>query len=405
MIRITNMKSVKSIIITLTLIITLISCTACSSVKTREMVYLGVENYGAEETNTDNKDTFRYRFSENGKESVFSMYNGTKDEEGNYDYPIQNALKEGYRYNVTTKGKTVTAVEEIENGEQTFTPVVAGDPGEATLTNFLRTALMPVGTTLYMYGGGWDWQDVGSSIQTRTIGVSPDWVKFFNENDENYTFKGRDGDEENVDPATSYYPFGKYNEYYYAGLDCSGYVGWVLYNTFETESGGEGFVGGSTGFAKRLSGFGWGTWTQDVKIPDGTEKTGVKPGDIMSINGHVWISLGTCADGSVVIMHSTPSDSRTGQPGGGVQIGAVGNDENCEAYKLADKYMSEYYPAWYERYRTALKEPGVYFVFEGEDAGLFSWDTSGNGSGLTDPDGIQDMSPDEVLALLFSGQG
>ena len=146
------------------------------------------------------------------------MYNGTKDAEGKYDYPIQNVLKEGYSYKVTTKGTTVTAAEEIVSGEDVFTPVVKGEPGKTTLANFLRTALMPVGTTLYIYGGGWDWQDVGSSIQSRTIGVSPDWVRFFKEHDENFTFKGKDGDEENVDPATSYYPFGKYNEYYYAGL-------------------------------------------------------------------------------------------------------------------------------------------------------------------------------------------
>ena len=260
--------------------------------------------------------------------------------------------------------------------------------------------MMPVGTTLYIYGGGWNWQDDGSAVQTRTIGVSPDWIRFFEGQDENFTYKGKDGDEENVDASASYYPFGGYNEYYYAGLDCSGYVGWVIYNTFETENGKEGYVGGATGFAKRLADLGLGTWTQDVAGPAAV----FLPGDIMSLNGHVWISLGTCDDGSVVILHSTPSYSRTGQPGGGVQIGAVGQDESCEAYILADHYMSEYFPKWYGRYPAALKKPENYFHFEGEKAGLFRWNT-GEGGRLSDPAGVQKMQPKEALGLLFGEAG
>ena len=114
----------------------------------------------------------------------------------------------------------------------------------------------------------------------------------------------------------------------------------------------------------------------------------------------VWISLGTCDDGSVVILHSTPSYSRTGQPGGGVQISAIGQDESCEAYTLADRYMAEYFPKWYGRYPAALKKPENYFHFEGEKAGLFRWNT-GEGGKLSDPAGVQKMQPEEVLELLF----
>ena len=426
-------KTVKSILCATTLILAVSVFSGCTNNKTpaekteavhpetKKMIYLGVENYGAEETNKDNKDQFRYRFSDDGKEVGFSIDNGKKDAGGVYDYPIQNALKEGYVYTVTFQGETVTAAEEIEDGGTAYTPYtppVSGKPGELTLENFLRTAMMPVGTTLYIYGGGWNWQDDGSAVQTRTIGVSPDWIRFFEERDENFTYKGKDGDEENVDASASYYPFGGYNEYYYAGLDCSGYVGWTLYNTFQTESGKEGYVGGSTGFAKRLADQGLGTWTQDVAGPaeakaeaeaaNETEAAAgnesddpvVLPGDIMSLNGHVWISLGTCDDGSVVILHSTPSYSRTGQPGGGVQISAIGQDESCEAYTLADRYMAEYFPKWYGRYPAALKKPENYFHFEGEKAGLFRWNT-GEGGKLSDPAGVQKMQPEEVLELLF----
>src|SRR5699024_495724 len=42
---------------------------------------------------------------------------------------------------------------------------VSGMPGQRTLKNFLATSMEPVGTSLYIYGGAWDWQDVASSNQ------------------------------------------------------------------------------------------------------------------------------------------------------------------------------------------------------------------------------------------------
>lgn len=359
-----------------------------------EAVYLGVNHYGAEEVNKDNKDNFRYRFEIDGKEEILAIDNGTKDEEGNYDYPIQNVLKEGYSFGIKVENDIVTEAVELLKGENNaYEPPVTGTPGEHTLKNFLATALEPVGTTLYIYGGGWNWQDNGSSIQATTIGISPDWVRFFIEQDEDFTYRAKDG---------GFYPYGGFNEYYYAGLDCSGYLGWVVYNTLNDKSGGEGYVGSSTGFAKRLADMGFGDWTQKVAVPDGSSEIAVKPGDIVSIKGHVWISLGTCADGSVVIVHSTPSDSRTGQPGGGVQIGAIGDTEECEAFRLVDFYMSKYYPEWYRRYAVSLKKPGTYFEIKGDTAGRFTWDVMGEESVLTDPEGFQKLSPEEVLSELFA---
>ena len=351
--------------------------------------YLGVENYGAEETNKDNKPKFRYRFKIGDEEVILSVNNGIADGDGNFNYPIQNTLKENYSYNLKIDGDTVISAEEAEQNVPQFSPVVTGTPGEKTLLNFLKTAMEPVGTTLYIYGGGWDWQDVGSSVQARTIGVSPDWVRFFNEQDENYTYKEKDGDKANADPKTSYYPYGEYNEYYYAGLDCSGYVGWVLYNTFETEDMKYGYVMGSTSTAKKLAARGFGEWTQEISE--------MKPGEMMSMNGHIWISLGTCSDGSTLILHSTPSRSRTNQPGGGVQISAIGKSDTCEAYKLADEYMSKYYPEWYRRYPISLCDPDVYFTFTGENAGKFTWSYDV----LSDSENVKNMTPDEVLKAIF----
>lgn len=370
-----------------------------------EAVYEGVENYGHEEVNKDTKESFRYRFLIGDEEKIFRIDPGTKDEEGNYDYPIQNVLKEQYPYEIRVSGDTVTGAEELPVSDETaYEPVVSGTPGERTLSNFLKTALAPVGCALYIYGGGWNWQDDASSIQAKTIGVSPDWVRFFNEQDENFTYKSKDGDEANSDPTTSYYPYGEYNEYYYAGLDCSGYLGWTIYNTVETENGKDGYVTFASSMAKMLSEMGLGEWTQDIQAPAKDNDYVMKPGDVMSTNGHVWVSLGTCSDGSIVIVHSTPADSRTGQPGGGAEISAIGLSEDCEAYQLADQYMAEYYPEWYERYPVKLADPETYFTFEGDNAGRFTWDVSGEEEGFLDPEGIQDMTPSEVLESLFASE-
>ena len=281
-----------------------------------------------------------------------------------------------------------------------YTPVVQGTPGEKTVINFIKTSLMPVGTTLYVFGGGWNWQDTGSAIQARTLGVSDDWVRFFRAQDENYTFRDKDDDESKRDPTTSYYPFGGYNEYYYAGLDCSGFVGWTIYNTFETESGKDGYVGSASKMAKRFSDYGWGTFSKDP-VSSGEGGSRLKPGDIISIKGHVWISLGTCDDGSVLIVHSTNGFvSRTGQPGGGVALAAIGDSKECEAWKLADTYMAKYYPDWYARYTVALSNPDKYFNFESEDAGRFAWDIS-SGNALSDDLGARGMTPEQILKYCY----
>ncbi len=371
--------------------------------------FLGVMDYGEPETKKENADKFRYRFEVNGAVRILSIDNSKKDEKGQPLYPIQNHLKEGYPFTVYVKDDTVLAVVEQLPGTNPdapvsampapYKPVVSGIPGKHTVENFIKTALMPVGTTLYVFGGGWDWQDTGSSIQSRTIGVSEDWVRFFREHDVNYTFREVDGDKEKADPTHSYYPYGGYNEYYYAGLDCSGFVGWTVYNTMETESGKDGFVGYATQMAKRFGEeYGWGTFSLEADPMITGEK--LLPGDIISTKGHVWISLGTCDDGSILIVHSTNGNSRTGQPGCGVTLGAVGESKTCQAYILADKYMSTYFPEWYDRYEVPLSRPDRYFQMDGEKTGRFTWNTK-SGVTLTDEEGIRQKSPEDVLKICF----
>lgn len=248
--------------------------------------------------------------------------------------------------------------------------------GERTLGKLLKTAMQPVGTTLYLYGGGWNEADTGAATQARTLGPSPEWERFFRAQDERFDYRAyRD---RRIDVGG-------------LGLDCSGYLGWVLYNTLETENGREGYVMPAERCAKWLAERGFGTWTQAGNAP-------VRPGDVVSVREHVWLSLGACGDGSVLILHSTPAVSRSGCPGGGVELSAVGSDEGCAAYRLAERYMEAFYPLWYARYPVKLADPAVYLRFVGEDAGRFSWDTAAGA--LTDPDGLQDMAPEAVLSWI-----
>lgn len=417
-------------------------------------VYLGVKDYGTVEA--DSKPDFVHRFYANGEEVQYTIASSDNK------YAVQNKLQEGYVYDLSTQGSVVTDanlaaakaegkiesatassvtvggktydianVYEITNntaGKATvtaktaadltagatvkvygdtafltfvaedYTAPVSGTPGERTLKNYLQTAMNPVGTALYVYGDSWDWQDVNSSNQALTIGLPHSWIDFFQQQDANYTYKN------SADPAHSYYPHNSWNQYYYAGVDCSAYIGWTVYNVMHTQNSvntdNDGYVMSAVKMAKTFADKGWGTWTRDIKS--------FKPGDIFSMSGHVWTVLGVCDDGSIVFLHSTPSDSKAGQ-GGGVQLSALNpnsdDDKNCEAYKLVTKYMTKYYPEWSERYDAVLRSyisyatPATGTKYKETWSGNFSWNL--DGTGLTDPDGYADMSAAEILADLF----
>ena len=413
-------------------------------------LYIGVQDYGAEKTGKEHKNDLRFRFFADGREELYAIDNGETGD-GVYTYRLQNLLREGELFSIEAEdgvitdlkkpgglpsgkiaagadgslsldgrtidenaavyavatpvgGAQVTATEATDGAyaiyapgekpalylvkEPQISPVppVSGTPGLRTLKNLLQTALAPVGSTLYMYGGGWDWQDAGASAETASIGVSPEWYAFFASQDARYNYKN-DGD-----PAHSYYPHGGVNYYHYDGLDCSGFVGWTLYNTLESESGKPGYVVSSTTMAKKLADAGYGVYQKDIKA--------LRPGSIVSIRGHVWLCLGLCGDGSAVLVHSTPSVSKSGAPGGGVQIASVGPKKNCQAYALAQKYMTKYYPDWSARYDAQQVDADRYLTFESDnDSGVFNFSTDKNG--LLDPDGYLGMSAADVLADLF----
>jgi len=233
----------------------------------------------------------------------------------------------------------------------------------STMEKFLQIALEPVGTTMYIWGGGWDSEDSNAGATSTRIGVSPTWERYAKLQDESYDFEEHNWEREN-------------------GLDCSGYVGWVLYNTFETEDGQTGYVMSSTNMAETYAEWGFG---KRIKRPKE-----FLPGDIVSMEGHVWISLGTCADGSVLLVHSSPP----GVMVCGTQMtipNGTSKDGKSIAIRLAEEYMSTYYPEWYRRYPNCSK-PNTYL----ENVTLMRW----NDKTLTNAKTFQKLSGEEVLEYL-----
>ena len=379
--------------------------------------YLGVERYG-EITKSEvlNKESKVYRFLHNNQEVKFKIYPGdiiAEQEEPVYDkykcedgaFPVQNKLREGYEFSLKFYNDYIINIEQITEIHNEHIPPVKNAPGLKTLKNFISTAFQPLGTTLYIFGGGWDYQDVGTSNEGRTIGISKGWVKFFDEQTSNFTYK------DEAHKNESYYPFKYYNEYYYAGLDCSGFVGWAIYNTLNTESlAGPGFVMSATDIAYHMAQLGYGTWMHKVEgwsdeNPDyKLWANEVRVGDILSTTGHVMIVLSKCGDGSFVIIHSTPNYSKTGYPGGGVQISGVNpNDDlspECEAYYLCQEYTTKFYPKWSERYNVKMNSLETVFDFDDSEptSGLFHWNINGK---ISDPDNYAQKSAKEILRDLF----
>lgn len=226
-----------------------------------------------------------------------------------------------------------------------------------TLTRFLKTALLPVGNTLYVWGGGHDLWSGGDSLR---IGVNPKWEQFYNQQGASYDYT-------------------KHRYAYQNGLDCSGFVGWAIYNTYNTKANQSAYTTQSTSFPSYLTNKGLGSYRT---VSGGTFTVG----DVVSMTGHVWIVLGTCSDGSVVIVHATPPV---------IQIsGTVSSsgDQNSEAVKLAQAYMKKYYPDAASKYNLCIASKAYV-----NNVNRFQWSSTK----LTDPDGLRKMSVNQVLEKLI----
>ncbi|MBP5282022.1 MAG: hypothetical protein J6Z22_05930 [Lachnospiraceae bacterium] len=252
------------------------------------------------------------------------------------------------------KGAVEISSEEVLQSEE----IVDQDAESISLRSMLKKALLPVGTTAYIWGGGWNEEDTAAGPEATTIGLSPRWAEFANAITSNYDHK-------------------KYRYQIHDGLDCSGYVGWVIYNTFETKDGREGYVMSSTDMASTFASYGWGDLRNKQAVTDW------KPGDIASMKGHVWICLGSCEDGSVLLVHSSPP---------GVRIcGTKNGSKTSEAVKLAASLMERFYPEWYQRF------PDCEVSADYLKADQMRWNTQT----LPDALELQNMTAEEIASLLF----
>lgn len=222
--------------------------------------------------------------------------------------------------------------------------------GKKTLTSYLHNAFVPAGRTLYIWGGGHG-GDTAESNDAMKIGYQKTWQTFYNNN------------------ATSNYDYTKHRFKYFCGLDCSGFAGWTLYNTLYTKDDQDYVVFQSTTVAPTYIKKGWATKT-----------TTFHPGDVVSMNGHVWISLGKCSDNTILLVHSSPK---------GVQISGTGG----KASDLAKKYMKILAPKWPYDIRTV----GSGYT---SNVTIAHWVVNGTGV-LKDPDGLQKMSAEQVMKFLF----
>ena len=59
---------------------------------------------------------------------------------------------------------------------------------EFSMERLLRTSLLPVGQTMYIWGGGWNQDDAGAGIEAVTLGVSKRWAEYAAWQTEQYDF-------------------------------------------------------------------------------------------------------------------------------------------------------------------------------------------------------------------------
>lgn len=92
-------------------------------------------------------------------------------------------------------------------------------------------------------------------VEAVTIGASLQWKSFFNQ-------------------YGSTYDYTKTLYQIHNGLDCSGYIGWAIYNTVNTSNNKDGYVMLADGMASNFAARGWEPTKYKTQISQ------YKPGDI-----------------------------------------------------------------------------------------------------------------------------
>lgn len=231
----------------------------------------------------------------------------------------------------------------------------------ASVKDLLSHALEPIGNCLYVYGGGWNEPDTGAGVEAMTYGISPKWQEFYKANNSSYNYNNHRYEIHN-------------------GLDCTGYVGWSVYQIFGNQYSDNGYVFLAENMAQKYAEIFDGTFTRKKLFNNH------QSGDIMSSSGHAYIVLGGCEDGSVVFLHASPpavSICGTYTPSG---------KSNSRAVELATHYMKTYFPDCYNRYPRCSRNT-AYLT----DYNQMRW----NENILTDSDGYRYMPAEDILWDLF----
>lgn len=225
-------------------------------------------------------------------------------------------------------------------------------------TDFLKTALMPAHSTLYIWGGGWSADDKTAGADSMRLGLNPEWERFYKSQNGSYDFKD-------------------YRYRYGCGLDCSGYVGWAVYNFFGVDDK-TSYVTVSKNQGRMLAEMGFGVFKPRANM--------LLPGDIVSSIDHVYITVKQCRDGSVILLHSSPP---------GVQLCGTAAKTGCadsEANRLVKYYTERYYPDWYKKFSYCTR--GSSYL---KDISSFSWYEHI----MPDSDCLRQITPKQVMKLLF----
>ncbi len=329
------------------------------------------------------KNKFRYYYQKTG----IRVMKGYLKVDGNYYY-----MKDGYRvysrWMQNAKGERryffedgvmATGKQKIDGKTYEFADngVLLKEPSEGnavqptsskTVKNYLLNALKPVGSTLYVWGGGWAQPTVTYK------GLYPQWQQWYNANSGDYDYNNyRD-----LSQATRA-----------KGLDCSGFVAWSTYNVMQTKSGvGSGYADSAATVASTYANYGWGSLRTQATLKKNNYRGQFEAGDVASSPGHAWIVLGQCSDGSYVIVHSTPPC---------VQIAGTptpSGNYSSEAISLAREYMGRYYPSTVDKFDLG-SSTGYSTYFSG--CNTMRWSSST----LADPDGYGEMDAEAILQDLF----
>ena len=278
---------------------------------------------------------------------------------------IKKACTKGKTYRFYVKAYKTSGEKTLYSAKSQVVSTTVSKKGVSTIKNFLKTGLAPMGSTMYVWGGGWNKADTAAGPTTRRIGLTPGWRAFAEKQKAGYNYK-------------------KYRYQIMDGLDCSGYVGFCLYNIQHTKNNLAGYVYPSSKMAATLAKKGFGSYKTRKYVKN------YQAGDIMSSNcsccRHTWIVAGQCSDGSVVLMHASPEGVKlSGTP-------SKSGQKNSKALKLAKTYMKKYYPSWYMRYPNVSCSAAYLSHYS-----QMRW----KGSVLTDPDGYKKKRAEQILADLF----